>query len=119
MYDQNDEHCIMVIKSGRSTGVTIDRANGTFSYTSTYSGNITGVSKEWATLSFDNKSGPFSGKGDSGAAVVDSRGRIGGLLTGGGGLTETSDITYATPISFVMKIIHGNKSLANAHPKAG
>ncbi|KAF8472265.1 hypothetical protein DFH94DRAFT_767632 [Russula ochroleuca] len=119
MYDRNDERCIMVIKSGRSTGVTVGRASNIFSYTRIASGNITGVSKEWAILPFDNKSGPFSGKGDSGAAVVDGRGRIGGLLTGGAGPTETPDITYVTPISFVMNIIRSNKSLANSYPKAG
>lgn len=73
--------------------MTVGRANNIFSYTRVYSGNITGVSKEWAILPFDNRSGPFSDKGDSGAAVVDGHGRIGGLLTGGAGPTEIPDIT--------------------------
>lgn len=119
VYDKNYDCCIMVIKNGMGTGVTVGCASDVFSYTRRYSGDITGVSKEWAILPFDNKSEPFSGKGDSGAAVVDGRGRIGGLLTGGAGSTETIDITYATPISFVMKLIRDNRSLANAYPKAG
>jgi len=119
MYDENDKSCIIVIKSARGTDVTVGRANNIFSYTRTHPGNITGVSKEWTILPFDKESGPFSDKGDSGAVVVDGRGRIGGLLTGGTGSTDTSDITYVTPISFVMKIIRSNESLANAYPKAG
>ena len=118
MYDERNERCIMVIKNGRSSGVTIGRAEGIFSYTRIHS-NITGISKEWAILPFDKEKGAFSQKGDSGAAVIDGRGRIGGLLTGGTGLTESTDITYVTPIGFIMNVIHGNESLANAHIKAG
>ncbi|KAJ7917485.1 hypothetical protein B0H13DRAFT_2441821 [Mycena leptocephala] len=40
------------------------------------------ISREWAILPFDTKSGPFSDVGDSGSVVVDGQGRIGGLLTG-------------------------------------
>ena len=104
MVDQNGEKCIMVIKNGSKTGRTIGRANGIFSYTRYYLENSPGfISKEWAILPADKKSGPFSAPGDSGSVVVDGSGRIGGLLTGGGGVTETSDITYATPISFILE----------------
>ncbi|TFY73127.1 hypothetical protein EWM64_g10885 [Hericium alpestre] len=78
MYDQKNDRCIMVIKSGA-----------------------------------------FSAKGDSGSVVVDGAGRIGGIPTGGGGTTDSSDVTYATPIGFVLKTIHGNKPLAKAYPKSG
>ncbi|KAN0109281.1 hypothetical protein V8E52_009465 [Russula decolorans] len=65
------------------------------------------------------KSGAFSAKGDSGSVVVDGAGRIGGVLTSGGGDTDSSDVTYVTPIDFVLKTIRGNKSLAKAYPKSG
>jgi hypothetical protein len=120
MYDQNNDPCIMVIKRGRTTGLTVGRANDVFSYTRNYFGdNDFGVSKEWAVLPFDNRSGAFSAKGDSGSVVVDGAGRIGGILTGGGGTTDSSDVTYVTPIDFVLKTIRGNKSLAKAYPKSG
>jgi hypothetical protein len=119
-YDQNSEPCIMVLKRGRTTGLTVGRANNIFSYTRNHPGdNDSGVSKEWAILPFDNESGAFSAKGDSGSAVVDGAGRIGGLLTGGAGTTDSSDVTYVTPISFVLKAVRGNKSLAKAYLKSG
>jgi hypothetical protein len=52
------------------------------------------ISKEWAILPRDSKSGVFSAEG---AVIIDGRGRIGGLLTGGTGVTDSTDITFATP----------------------
>jgi hypothetical protein len=37
---------------------------------------------------------------DSGSVIVD------GLFTGGAGATPSSDITYATPVSFLLKCMH-------------
>jgi hypothetical protein len=70
---------------------------------------------EWAILPYDNKSGPFSAPGDSGSVIVDGLGRMGGLLTGGAGIADSYDITYATPISFLMQSIKAN-GYPNAHP---
>ena len=103
-FDHNDEPCIMVIKRGNTTGLTIGRANNIFSYTRKhFEDDTTKTSKEWAILPFNSKSGAFSEKGDSGAVIVDGFGRIGGLLTGSTGPTKSADITYATPISFLLK----------------
>jgi len=102
--DQDGEKCIMVLKNGSKTNLTFGRANNIFSYTRYHFENSPGIiSKEWAILPADSKSGPFSAPGDSGSVIVDGSGRIGGLLTSGGGATETSDITYATPISFILE----------------
>jgi hypothetical protein len=119
MYDQNGVPCIMVLKRGGATGLTVGRANNVFSYTRTHFGDVSRVSKEWAILPFDNDPHAFSAKGDSGSVVVDGAGRIGGLLTSGGGSADDIDVSYATPISFVMKTIHGSEPLANANPKWG
>jgi hypothetical protein len=115
--DQNGNPCLMVIKRGNTTGLTIGRANDIYSYARIYydDGN-TETSKEWAILPFDSKSGPFSAKGDSGSVIVDSLGRIGGLLTGGSGFTPSSDITYATPISFLLKRMEENGLKPNVNP---
>ena len=101
--------CLIVLKNGNATGLTVGRANDIFSYTQIWdeNGKAT-ISKEWAILPFDSKSGAFSAKGDSGAVIVDSRGRIGGLITSGAGSTSGLDITYATPIGFLFKSIEEN-----------
>ncbi|KAI0669159.1 hypothetical protein C8Q78DRAFT_992809 [Trametes maxima] len=97
MYDQEGERCIMVLKRGRTTGLTGD--------------GIAKKSKEWAIIPFDNKSGPFSAKGDSGSVIVDGAGRLGSILTGG------ADVTYATPGSFVLKVINAYQPLARTYIK--
>lgn len=104
----------MVIKDGSTTGVTIGRASGIMSYVRVYFKDSHETSKEWAILPYDTKSGTFSDRGDSGAVIVDGLGRIGGLLTGGCGITDSSDITYATPITFLVKSIKAN-GFPNAH----
>lgn len=114
--DRADEGCVFVIKSGSATGVTIGRANGIKSYIRKPTGfGTSGKSKEWSILSYDSTSGPFSTPGDSGAVIVDGHGRIGGLLTAGAGMTDSSDITYATPIAFILKSIKAN-GFPHAHP---
>ncbi|EKM48708.1 uncharacterized protein PHACADRAFT_52020, partial [Phanerochaete carnosa HHB-10118-sp] len=83
--DENNDRCLMVIKRGRATGLTIGRANEICSYVregySKY--GVYGTSKEWTIIPCDSKHGPFSLAGDSGSVIVDGQGRIGGLLTGG------------------------------------
>ncbi|KAK0458222.1 uncharacterized protein EV420DRAFT_1544249, partial [Desarmillaria tabescens] len=107
--DQNDDPCLMVIKHGNTTNLTVGRANDICSYARNYyNDDKAETSKEWAILPFDSKSGPFSAKGDSGSVIVDGQGRIGGLLTGGAGAMSSSDITYATPISFLLKRMQEN-----------
>ncbi len=107
--DQNDDPCLMVIKRGSTTGLTVGRANDICSYARIYyDDDKAETSKEWAILPFDSKSGAFSEKGDSGSVIVDGLGRIGGLLTGGAGTTSSLDITYATPISFLLKRMQDN-----------
>ena len=120
MYDKNGDPCLIVLKRGRTTDLTVGRANNIRSYTrNCFGDNEPEVSKEWAILPFDNQSGPFSAKGDSGSVIVDGGGRIGGLLTGGAGVTDSSDVSYATPIDFVLKCIRSSKSLSKVYPKAG
>ncbi|KAF8555076.1 hypothetical protein OG21DRAFT_956385 [Imleria badia] len=106
--DQNNEPCLMVLKRGNTTGLTVGRANTIFSYVRYYDDDKAATSKEWAILPFDSKSCKFSDKGDSGSVIVDGLGRIGGLLTSGAGSADGSDITYATPISFLLKRMQEN-----------
>jgi hypothetical protein len=109
--DHDNEPCLFVIKNGNATGVTIGRATGIFSFVRA---DLTGQgSKEWAIYNYDNKSGVFSAPGDSGSTIVDGLGRIGGLLTGGAGKTETSDVTYSTPMFWLWPRI--KQHFPNAH----
>lgn len=96
MLDHNNEACLLVIKNGNATDVTIGRATGILSFIR--DDDTSQESMEWAIYNYDNKSGVFSAPGDSGSIIVDGLGCIGGLLTGGTGKAETSDVTYATPV---------------------
>ncbi|GBE88164.1 predicted protein [Sparassis crispa] len=107
--DQNDDPCLIVMKRGNTTGLTVGRANDILSYVRNYfDDGDTQTSKEWAIFSYDDKSGPFSDEGDSGSGIIDCLGRLGGLLTGGDGVTEYSNVTYATPISFILDSLKAN-----------
>ncbi|TFY70698.1 hypothetical protein EVG20_g2313 [Dentipellis fragilis] len=97
-----------VIKRSSTSGLSVGRANDVFSYARYYDDDSlrTKASKEWAILPFDSStSRPFSEMGDSGSVVVDCHGRMGGLLTGGAGKTDDLDLTYATPVNFLLKCI--------------
>jgi hypothetical protein len=96
MLDRNNEPCLIALKNGGTTGVTIGPATGIESFVRD---EITGnLSRAWAVYNYDNKSDVFSAPGDSGAMVADGFGRMGGMITGGSGKTETSDVTYVTPM---------------------
>lgn len=108
--DLDGEPCLLVIKSGHGTGTTIGRANGVFSVVRDYSfdTSINQTSMEWSILNYNSKSEAFSEGGDSGSIIVDIRGRIGGMLTGGAGQTISSDVTYATPFWWLLGRIQDN-----------
>jgi len=109
MLDDNGKPCLLVLKDGNTTGLTIGHGTGIFSFVREYFNNGTHqTSMEWAILPYDYESGVFSAPGDSGSIIVDRRGRIGGLLTGGAGKTESSDITYATPFFWLLQRIKDN-----------
>ena len=117
MKDHDGENCLYVIKRGLTTLTTIGRATGFFSYAREYFANQTRRdSIEWAILPYDNDSGAFSKGGDSGSIIASATGEFGGLLTGGSGKTESSDITYATPIFWLWPIIRAKFPNANLHP---
>jgi len=102
--DHNHDSCIMVIKRSYGSGLTVGRLNTIRSFTRFYSKNKPSqMSKEVAFLPRNSNSGAFSIVGGSGSAVVDGKGRLAGLLTGGAGATEVSDCTYVTSINFIHK----------------
>jgi hypothetical protein len=108
--DHEDDPCIMVIKRGYASDLTIGRLNTIRSFTRVYfKGQPSQMSKEVAVLPRNSESGAFSKPGDSGSAVIDGNGRFVGLLTGGAGITEATDCTHLTSINFLLKrmLVHG------------
>ena len=110
-FDMDGKRCLPVIKNGFN-GVTIGRATGIKSVVSSSPDNRSKKpSMEWAILQYDSRSGPFSDSGDSGAIIVDGKGRIGGLLTSGTcGSESRPDVTYATPFYWILQRTSGNKN---------
>jgi len=116
MWDSDGELCLLVVKNGNATGTTIGRANGIFSIVRDYFNDpsINQTSMEWGIINYDSKSEVFSKPGDSGSIIADIRGRIGGMLTGGSGKTESFDMTYATPFWWLLERIRAN-GFPNVH----
>ncbi len=116
MWGLDGEPYLLVVKNGHATGTTLGRANGVFSIIRNYSSDtsINQTSMEWTILNYcSGKSEIFSDEGDSGSIVADIRGRIGGMITGGSGKREPTDLTYATPFWWLLERIK-----ANGFPKA-
>ena len=77
------------------------------------------TSKGVAILPRDYKANAFSNPGDSGSAVIDGKGRLAGLLTGGAGANEEFDCSYVTSIDFILKRMLEYGIEANLHPSLG
>ncbi|KAG8780249.1 hypothetical protein FRC12_023305 [Ceratobasidium sp. 428] len=102
--DHNNEPVIMVIKRGGASGLTVGRLNSICSVVRYYFKDQPSQStREVAVYPRNSSSGPFSQSGDSGSVVIDGKGRVAGILTGGAGATELSDCTYVTSINFLIK----------------
>ena len=86
-----------VMKTGLATGTTVGWFHGLQTLVRYYTHyNLTFTSLETTIVPYGGH-GAFSAHGDSGSAILDRKGRIVALLTGGGGLTDETDVTFATP----------------------
>jgi hypothetical protein len=113
MLDANGEHCLIVVKNGAATGVTLGRATGIESFVREYKDyGISLTSMEIAVYPYSHKDGAFSARGDSGSVVGDANSRIVGMLTGGTGLTDSTDVTYVSPYYFL------NEQIKKAFPNS-
>ncbi len=111
MLDVNGENCLIVVKNGATTGVTLGRATGIESFVREYKDYaIHSTSREVAVYAYSNKDGAFSAPGDSGSVVGDANSSIVGMLTGGAGLTDSTDITYVSAYADL------NESIKRAFP---
>ncbi|KAF8904293.1 hypothetical protein CPB85DRAFT_1255447 [Mucidula mucida] len=80
--DANSERCLIVVKNGKATGTTLGRLSGMESFVRMHVDN---GSKE---TSIEVAVYPY---------MLDSEGRIVGLLIAGAGANEDTDVTYITP----------------------
>jgi len=112
--DTNGEKCLIVVKNGNTTGVTIGRATGIESFVREYCGTPSeSTSMEVAIYPYSHQDGAFSAPGDSGSIIADANSRIVGILTGGAGQTNSTDVTYASPYYWVEERI--KKAFPNSY----
>ncbi|KAJ4003297.1 hypothetical protein NW752_012243 [Fusarium irregulare] len=92
-----------VMKYGAVTHYTLGKANAVKSVVrqATPDGQCH-HSTEWGIVGIGKA---FSEPGDSGSCVFNRHGQIGGMLTGGLGDDERCDITYVTPIHWLLEDI--------------
>jgi hypothetical protein len=102
-----------VIKRGVATNATVGTLSSFMSHARRYSvaGNTDSI--EVAILPHDNASEPFSRGGDSGSLIIDAHGRAVAMLTSGTGKTDSSDITFATLITWLWELIKAQFPGAN------
>ena len=98
LLDDNDLPCLIVLKNGNTTDLTVGRATGMESFVR--DDHTDEESTELAVDNYDKKSGVFSAKGDSGSLVVDGLGRMVGILNAGTskGRSDRADVSYVTPM---------------------
>lgn len=94
-----------MIKRDFTTLTTVGGSSGFLSHARRYfvTGNIDSV--ETVIHPHNNDSGPTSRGGDSESVIVDAFGRFVAMLTGGTGKTDSSDITFGTPIHWLWLLI--------------
>jgi hypothetical protein len=103
-FDKENNPALSVLKRGKTTGVTCGVTNEIESYVRQYfQEGYPFTSKELAVLGIDGLFIPFSGRGDSGALLVDAQGRMVGMITEGTGSSDRTDVTYVTPMVFLLE----------------
>ncbi|ETW75104.1 hypothetical protein HETIRDRAFT_481777 [Heterobasidion irregulare TC 32-1] len=93
-FDSNGEPCLIVMKDGNTTDLTVGRYAGLEAY---LCDNFGVESIELAIYNYDKQSGPFSAKGDSGSLIFDGEGHMVGVLHSGMPKGGSNHVTYATP----------------------
>ncbi|KAI0254466.1 hypothetical protein BJV78DRAFT_1152216 [Lactifluus subvellereus] len=93
-FDSNGEPCLVVMKDGNTTDLTVGRYAGLEAY---LCDDLGVESTELAIYNYNKQSGPFSAKGDSGSLIFDGEGRMVGILHSGMPKGGSNHVTYATP----------------------
>ncbi|KIH89780.1 hypothetical protein SPBR_09030 [Sporothrix brasiliensis 5110] len=111
---RSGDSCRILLKRGRSTGLTVGVEHDFRVVRRYYVGNECVQALEWMVLHIGEKrSNPndayenvFSATGDSGAIAFDLSGYVGGMITGGTSFAERAlsgmDFTYITPMAHLL-----------------
>ncbi|TCD62538.1 hypothetical protein EIP91_006765 [Steccherinum ochraceum] len=94
-----------VLKHGPTTRTTAACLSGFESHVRKYSAAGYCDSIEMPMFHYNDESGPFARKGDSGSVVVDLLGRSVALLNSGTGRPDLPDISYGTPMHWLWELI--------------
>ncbi|KAI0287829.1 hypothetical protein BC826DRAFT_1188789 [Russula brevipes] len=101
-FDSNGEPCLIVMKDGNTTDLTVGRYAGLEAYLCDELGE---ESRELAIYNYNKQSGDFSAEGDSGSLIFDGMGNMVGILHSGMPKGRSSHVTYATPAWWVVQKI--------------
>ncbi|KAI0075040.1 hypothetical protein K474DRAFT_1685521 [Panus rudis PR-1116 ss-1] len=104
--DINGDPVRFVIKNGHTTGTMVGRLNGFESHKRRYDIMGSADSIEAAIYPYDNDSSAFARRGDSGSAIVGADNDIIALLTSSSGPIHSSDVTYGTPMEWLVEQGH-------------
>jgi hypothetical protein len=92
-FDSSGEPCLLVMKDGNTTNLTVRRYSGLEAY---LCDDLGVESIELAIYNYDKQSGPLSAK-DSGSLVFNDQGHMVGILHSGMPKGGSNHVTYATP----------------------
>ena len=99
-YDSSGKPCLIVMKDGNTTDLTVGRYAGLEAYLC----DELGVeSIELAIYNYNRQSGPFSAKGDSGSLIFDGEGHMVGILHSGMPKGASNHVTYGTPAWWIIE----------------
>ncbi|KAF9790395.1 hypothetical protein BJ322DRAFT_385619 [Thelephora terrestris] len=101
-FDSNDEPCLIVLKDGGASDLTVGNHAGLEAYLADDFGQ---ESVELAIYNYNKQSGDFSAKGDSGSLIVDGKGNMLGLLHSGMPRGGSNHVTFATPAWWIVQKI--------------
>ena len=111
-FDSSGEPCLIVMKDGNTTDLTVGRCAGLEAYLC----DELGVeSRELAIYNYNKQSGPFSAKGDSGSLIFDGMGKMVGILHSG--MPTSSHVTYATPAWWAIEQLKSQVSACRLRPQ--
>lgn len=119
--DSNGMPALFVVTNGSKSGTMLGRANGLFSAKRTFPQY--GINKidslEIGVLQYGNDHPPFSDNGDSGAVVLDRVGRILGIVHGGAGSIDRTEVSFVSPFWWTLDRIHEIYPNAQIYPVTG
>ena len=101
-FDSNSKRCLIVMKDGNTTDLTVGRYAGLEAYLCDELGK---ESTELAIYNYNKQSGDFAAKGDSGSLIFDGKGNMVGILHSGTPKGASNHVTYATPAYWVVEKI--------------